>query len=118
MAKMGRPRIEINLLEAEKLGRLQCTLEECSAWLGVKLSTLSNRKDFLEVYKRGKEQGKTSLRRHQFKLAEKNATMAIWLGKQYLDQKDERSQENKEENVTEQLKAIALAISKSDTSQS
>lgn len=29
-----------------------------------------------------------SLRRTQFKLAEKNPTMAIWLGKQYLGQRD------------------------------
>ena len=29
-----------------------------------------------------------SLRRSQFRLAENNATMAIWLGKQYLGQKD------------------------------
>ena len=29
-----------------------------------------------------------SLRRNQWKLAEKNTTMAIWLGKQYLNQKD------------------------------
>jgi hypothetical protein len=30
-----------------------------------------------------------SLRRYQFDLAENNATMAIWLGKQWLGQKDE-----------------------------
>jgi hypothetical protein len=29
-----------------------------------------------------------SLRRTQFKLAEKNATLCIWLGKQYLGQRD------------------------------
>lgn len=28
------------------------------------------------------------MRRSQWRLAEKNANMAIWLGKQYLDQKD------------------------------
>ena len=118
MAKTGRPQIEINLIEAEKLGRLQCSYEECSAWLGVKVSTLSMRKDFLEAYKRGKEQGKASLRRAQFKLAEKNATMAIWLGKQYLDQKDDRNNEQKEIDVTEHLKTIANAIRKSDTGKS
>lgn len=32
--------------------------------------------------------GKASLLRTQFKLAERNPTMAIWLGKQYLDQTD------------------------------
>jgi len=32
--------------------------------------------------------GRISLRRSQMKLAERNPTMAIWLGKQWLDQKD------------------------------
>lgn len=32
--------------------------------------------------------GKASLRRTQFRLSEKSAAMAIWLGKVYLDQKD------------------------------
>ena len=34
-----------------------------------------------------------SLRRSQFKLAEKNATMAIWLGKQYLGQRNHKEEE-------------------------
>ena len=32
--------------------------------------------------------GKASLLRSQFKLAERNPSMAIWLGKQYLGQQD------------------------------
>lgn len=44
--------------------------------------------DFETVYKRYNAQGKLSVRRLQFKLAEKSATMAIWLGKQYLGQKE------------------------------
>lgn len=39
--------------------------------------------------------GKISLRRMQWRLAEKNATMAIFLGKQYLGQRD-----NVDVNVT------------------
>lgn len=66
----------------------QCTLEECSAWLNVPLGTLSTRPDFSEAYKKGKEKGKMSLRRYQWDLAKTNATMAIWLGKQYLGQHD------------------------------
>lgn len=44
---------------------------------------------FSEVFRQKREAGKISLRRAQFQLAQKNANMAIWLGKQYLDQKDE-----------------------------
>ena len=32
---------------------------------------------------------KIKLRRNQFKLSEKSAAMAIWLGKQYLNQKED-----------------------------
>jgi imidazoleglycerol phosphate synthase glutamine amidotransferase subunit HisH len=35
--------------------------------------------------------GRASLLRTQFKLAERNPTMAIWLGKQYLGQTDPNS---------------------------
>lgn len=43
---------------------------------------------FSDIYRQKREMGKISLRRSQFRLAEKNANMAIWLGKQYLNQKD------------------------------
>ena len=42
--------------------------------------------------------GKISLRRSQFRLAEKNANMAIWLGKQYLEQPDHAQIEVRNEN--------------------
>ena len=45
--------------------------------------------NFSEVFKEKRGLGKISLRRNQFRLAEKSATMAIWLGKQYLGQKDQ-----------------------------
>ena len=44
---------------------------------------------FSEVFAEKRQKGRASLRRSQFRLAEKNATMAIWLGKQYLGQKDQ-----------------------------
>ena len=44
---------------------------------------------FSEVYAEKRQKGRASLRRSQFRLAEKSATMAIWLGKQYLGQKDQ-----------------------------
>lgn len=36
--------------------------------------------------------GKRSLRRHQFNLAVKNPTMGIWLGKQWLGQKEPKEE--------------------------
>ena len=43
---------------------------------------------FSEVFRQKRGLGKVSLRRAQFHLAEKSATMAIFLGKQYLGQTD------------------------------
>ena len=97
--KTGRPKTQIDLEQAQKLGTLQCTLKECSAWFDIPLSTLSGHKEFQEAYKKGLENGKQSLRRKQWHLADKSATMAIWLGKQYLGQSDNPLGE-KEDNVS------------------
>lgn len=94
MARTGRPKKIIDKAAFEKLCAIQCTQEEICGVLGVTDKTLNNwcRKEykatFSEVFREKKQVGKMSLRRSQFKLAEKNATMAIWLGKQYLDQRD------------------------------
>lgn len=93
---MARPRKEIDQKSFESLCGLQCTLEEICGFLGVTDKTLNEwckrtyEKSFSEVFKEKRGTGKISLRRAQFRLAEKNANMAIWLGKQYLDQKDQQ----------------------------
>ena len=92
---MGRPRKEIDKKQFENLCGLQCTLEEICGWLGVTDKTLDSwckrtyHASFSEVFKKKRGLGKISLRRSQWKLAEKSATMAIWLGKQYLGQRDQ-----------------------------
>ena len=94
MARTGRPKKIINQDQFEKLCALQCTQEEICGVLGVNSDTLCSYckktygATFSEVFKEKRQLGRMSLRRSQFKLAEKNATMAIWLGKQYLDQRD------------------------------
>lgn len=94
MAKTGRPQIKIDKTAFEKLCSLQCTKEEICGVLGITEKTLDRfckreyKQSFSQVFKEKRQIGKMSLRRSQFKLAEKNATMAIWLGKQYLDQRD------------------------------
>ena len=92
--KGGRPRIEIDKTQFEKLCGLQCTRDEIAAFLNVSHDTLErwcNREygeSFASVFAKKKEFGKVSLRRMQFKLAEKNAAMAIFLGKNMLGQTD------------------------------
>lgn len=87
-SKGGRPKKEIDYVAVEKLAGLQCTQEEIATFLGLSVRTLQRDEEFCRLYKKGQESGKMSLRRMQYKLAEKNASMAIFLGKQYLGQKD------------------------------
>ena len=95
---MARPKIEINLEELEKLARLQCTYAEIAAFFDCSIDTIKRRmkdEEFCTTYKKGLEEGKASLRRMQWKAAQGgNATMLIWLGKQYLGQSDKRDLEH------------------------
>ena len=90
----GSPRLILNEKGKdmiEKLSMLMCTDEEIASVLEVSVDTLTNKNNkdtFTEFKLKGQSKGKMSLRRYQFKLAEKNAAMAIFLGKQYLGQKD------------------------------
>ena len=84
----GRPKFEIDFETVEKLASLMCTQEEIASFLGCDVRTLQRSEEFCRVYKKGQDGGKMSLRRKQFKIAEKNASMAIFLGKNYLGQKD------------------------------
>ncbi len=89
--KPGRKPAKIDLADLEKLCGLQCTDEEIAAWFGVHTKTIERRRKvaaFAEVMERGRMKGRISLRRAQMRLAETNPTMMIWLGKQYLSQKD------------------------------
>lgn len=91
---MGRPLKEINQKQFEALCNIQCTEDEICAVLDVDDKTLCDWCErtyggtFSDTYKEMKLNGKSSLRRTQWLLGQKNVTMAIWLGKQYLGQSD------------------------------
>ena len=84
----------IDQKQFESLCSIQCTQQEICEVLGVTDKTLTNwckeiySMPFSEVFKAKRSGGKASLRRKQWNLADKNAAMCIWLGKQYLGQKD------------------------------
>ena len=85
---------KIDKKQFENLCGLQCTLLEICDFFDVEDDTLNSwckktyGTTFSEVFKKKRGKGQISLRRTQWKLAEKNPTMAIFLGKQYLGQKD------------------------------
>lgn len=97
----GRPKIKLDYELIEKLAMIQCTQIEIASFIGVNVSTLQRDAEFCSIYKKGQENGKTSLRRIQFKLAEKNTAMAIFLGKNYLGQSDKRYQDVQEISIPE-----------------
>ena len=110
---MARPQKEIDWDQFEKLCALQCIQTEIASFLNIDHETLSNRaKDYYKedsysnIYKRFADSGKCSLRRNQFVLSKKNASMAIWLGKIWLGQKDPGIDETKEDA----LNAIREAV--------
>lgn len=84
---MARPKKQVDEALLEKLASIQCTNEELSNMVGVSIDTLLRR--YATLIKKARDNGKKSLRRMQWEAAQKgNVTMLIWLGKQYLGQKD------------------------------
>jgi len=92
----GRPRIVIDPDDFEKLCQLQCTKDEIAGWYRCSEDTIENwcnktyGESFSAVFEKKRAGGRISLRRSQFELAKKNAAMAIFLGKNYLGQKDQQ----------------------------
>lgn len=109
--KTGRPKIPMITDDIEELeGKLPskkihlktvlywmdlgATQEEIAGAHYVSVDTLSRRLKehtglgFAELKEKCCGGAKVKLRQNQFKLTEKNATMGIWLGKQWLNQKD------------------------------
>jgi predicted DNA-binding protein (UPF0251 family) len=102
--KGGRPRVLINDEETrEKLNVIASRLHtqpEAAALLGVSLATfegfLRANKDIRDIWEGGALTGRAAVRRMQFASAQKgNVQMQIWLGKQYIGQKDKAEVETK-----------------------
>ena len=122
---MARPRKEIDQKQVENLCGLQCTLEEICSWFDVTDKTLDSwckrtyHASFSEVFKKKRGAGKISLRRSQWQLAAKNASMAIWLGKQYLGQRDQIEttvaiDKAKEDALSQSLRELAEDLTSDD----
>ena len=93
--KVGRPKKPIDYDTVEKLASIMCTQEEIASYLGLDVRTLQRDAEYCRIYKRGIDKGKMSVRRSQYKMVEAgNPTMAIWLGKQYLGQRDKQDIEH------------------------
>lgn len=92
--RSGPPPKPIDWELFQELCALQCTQSEIASCLKIHKDTLRDRamehycEDYGTIYARYSEEGKCSLRRNQFVMSRKSAAMAIWLGKQWLGQKE------------------------------
>lgn len=93
----GRPKKIIDYDSVERLAAIMCTQDEIANYLDISVRTLLRDEQFCQVYKKGLDKGRMSIRRQQYKSAESgNVTMQIWLGKQYLNQRDRSEITNKD----------------------
>ena len=99
--KGGRPKKDIDYTKLDAMCAIHCTGEECAAVLGMDYDTLNaalkrdGNKGFSDYFKIKGANGKMSLRRKQYDQAMSgNATMLIWLGKQWLGQAEKQAEED------------------------
>ena len=86
---VGRPFKKLDERQIRELSKIQCTHKEIAAVMGCDEDTVRN--NYSAIINEAREEGKSSLRRAQWKKAveEGNHSMLIWLGKHYLGQHEE-----------------------------
>lgn len=94
--KRGRPQIEIDKLEFEKLCEFQATKKDIANTFNVGEATIDRwcqrtyGMNFEDTFDRKRVKGLNSLRAKQYETAMKgNVSMMIWLGRNWLGQKDD-----------------------------
>ena len=111
MTTTGRPKAQPQLTERQVtfLASIGCTDLEIAEAAGVSRSTLQ--RTFGVQLKEGRASLRTRLRKAQVDSAlAGNTTMLIWLGKQYLAQRDRYDVETHERDVREMTDAELRAI--------
>ena len=107
----GRPKADIDPKKVFELAKIGCTAEEIGTVLGCSRCTVYTR--FRAQLDKGRDDMRTSLRRWQYmKAREGSIPMLIWLGKQYLEQRDKADTTVREEVVT--IEEIAAKIPQAD----
>lgn len=118
---IGPPPKVINWELFEQLCGLQCTQSEICSMLKVNETTIRKKcidhygEEYAAIYKKNSENGKCSLRRFQFVQAKTKPNMAIWLGKQWLGQKENVSE--LKDLVVHELRAGIRQISQESGSE-
>jgi precorrin-4 methylase len=88
-AKVGRPKANVDPRLVEQLASIGCSMKEIAAACNCSVDTLE--RNFAEQITKGRENGKTRLRKKQIEVAlAGNVTMLIFLGKNMLGQADKQ----------------------------
>ena len=88
-AKVGRPKANVDPRLVEQLASIGCSMKEIAAACNCSVNTLE--RNFAEQITKGRENGKTRLRKKQIEVAlAGNVTMLIFLGKNMLGQADKQ----------------------------
>ena len=96
--KRGRPKVKVDAKKVKALAAIGCTQDEIATIVGCSVRTLQ--RNFVAAIKSGSDMVRVSIRRHQLKLALSangtpgKSTMLIWLGKQYLSQRNNQDVEH------------------------
>ena len=92
---VGRPRIELDPKQAKIFGYFRATYDTMAEQIGCHVDTIraamqDENSEFSKAYKKGFSGMKMKLSEAQVKTAieDRNPTLLVWLGKQYLGQKD------------------------------
>ena len=100
MGKRGPKAYQADWKKIDNMCAIKCTGEEITSILGVDYDTLSaacerdHKVKLSEYIEQKSAGGKMSLRRRQYTTAmDGNPTMLIWLGKNWLGQKDKSDEE-------------------------
>lgn len=120
--KVGRPPKEFDQKNFESLCQIQCTEEEICQFFSCSEKTLNKwcrekyGANFSQVFREKRGVGKISLRRAQYQAAlNGNASLLIWLGKQYLGQRENTGTDEK--NEIEDLTPVSEMLNFDDGDQ-
>ena len=88
MAKIERKKYKLDIELIEKLAMIMCSYEEIAMIMDTTVAALKKR--YSDIIEKGRSEGKKGLRRKQYEKAvmDGDVRMLIFLGKVYLDQKE------------------------------
>ncbi len=127
MARTGRPKKEFDKKAFSDLVGFGCTQEEI-CWFfrdeggkPANIDTLTRwcKREYGMTFQEFKIQNnlmalKIQVRKNQLELSKKSATMAIWLGKQYLNQEDKVTIQSYDEKALDELETLVLLDEEAD----